>query len=835
MAKKPQKPKLPQGGWMSCETAIHAATGGVFNDDQMEAILDQLSERAKAVQQRAAGALSQEEAFRTAATELGEAEKMAAAIAQRNARINAELRVGRRQRMLAHAKVLKDPQDAIHAEIRSINTPLRGGRFSAEAEGKALANLYGGGLVTELEQGGLFRAARSGALEADWTRELFELSKGEDGGGEPGVTGNETARRIAEIVHKYQTLAKVNLNKAGAWIGDYQGYVARTAHDSDRIRKAGYPAWRDAMFDLLDPRTFDDAPDREAFLSRTYQALITGVHMTAGSAEGMGEPAFTGPGNLAKRLSSERVLHFRDSEAWRTYQKRFGEPTILQSVMNGLNRSARDTAIMRRWGTNPEAEFKADLRWLQEQLRDSDPDRTVKLGSKRRALETEFAYLTGEADRPQNRLGARVGSYIRLDESMAKLGGVAFTHLGAGFTKAAELRYHGIGLLTSYGDFLQSFLRGRGTGETREIMDLIGAGLEGMQREVLGRFQPDDSLPGTASKLANLYFKMNGLTYLLNAQKGGASFVLARHLGGLLEHDHDALPEATRRALNTYDIGPEDWAALKAASGARTIAGRKFLTPDLAHRAGLSDDAAEALSIRLHSYFHDTADRAIVTPGIAEKALLLQGAPPGTALGEALRFIAQFKQWPTAVIRQQVGRELNGGQSRPAAIAGLLHMALGSVVFGYLRMVLRDLSKGMTPRDPTDPKTMAAAMMQGGGVGILGDYLFGEYNRFGQSPAEALLGPVLGSSAAAVVDLWNRLKAKALDPEHKHDLAPEAMRLALDHTPFINLFYARAALNYLWLYQVQEALSPGYLRRYERRIKQENHQDFWLKPTGSVR
>jgi hypothetical protein len=203
-------------------------------------------------------------------------------------------------------------------------------------------------------------------------------------------------------------------------------------------------------------------------------------------------------------------------------------------------------------------------------------------------------------------------------------------------------------------------------------------------------------------------------------------------------------------------------------------------------------------------------------------------------LGEGLRFVAQFKQWPAAVIRQGIGREIYGGQSKPAAIAGLLHMALGSVVFGYLRMVLSDLSKGRTPRDPSEPKTWAAAMMQGGGVGILGDYLFGEYNRFGQSPIESFAGPVLGSGSAAVVDLWNRLKAKALDPEHAHDLAPELFRFAVDNTPFVNLFYARAALNYAFLYQVQEALSPGYLRRYERRIKQQNHQGFWLKPSSAV-
>ena len=52
-------------------------------------------------------------------------------------------------------------------------------------------------------------------------------------------------------------------------------------------------------------------------------------------------------------------------------------------------------------------------------------------------------------------------------------------------------------------------------------------------------------------------------------------------------------------------------------------------------------------------------------------------------------------------------------------------------------------------------------------------------------------------------------------------------------TRFINLFYTRAALDYFVLHRLQEAMNPGYLRRYEQKVRKENNQTFWLRPTSS--
>ena len=239
------------------------------------------------------------------------------------------------------------------------------------------------------------------------------------------------------------------------------------------------------------------------------------------------------------------------------------------------------------------------------------------------------------------------------------------------------------------------------------------------------------------------------------------------------------------------------------------------------------DAFREDLAMRLHAYFNDRSEYSVIVPGVAEKAMFLRGTQPGTIEGEAMRFIAQFKTWPAALVNRAIGREIYGGQGVPGAVTGILHMALGSLVVGYLVGAAKDYAKGRNPRDPSSPETWMAAMMQGGGLGIFGDYLFGQFDRAGHNFSETALGPVIGEGIGDVLNIWNRIKGDAeseIDGGKKKDIAPELLRFGLNNTPFVNMFYSRLILDHLFLLQVQEALSPGYLRRYEQRIKTQNHQ-----------
>ncbi|GEM_PF-7106924 len=197
-------------------------------------------------------------------------------------------------------------------------------------------------------------------------------------------------------------------------------------------------------------------------------------------------------------------------------------------------------------------------------------------------------------------------------------------------------------------------------------------------------------------------------------------------------------------------------------------------------------------------------------------------------------------------MQKVLGRELFGtgyeGASRSGAalaalrnenaqLPGLIQLVLSSTLLGYGSMALKDLAKGRTPRDPIESpeaaaKVMLAALVQGGGAGIYGDFLFGESNRFGGGFLATAAGPGF-SAGASIVDLYQR----AVRGEAG---AAETIQTMLGNTPYANLFYARIAADYLFMYGLQESINPGYLRRMERRIEEQNGQQFLLRPSQSA-
>lgn len=753
----------------------------------------------------------------------------AAAVQTRNRLLNLQKRLERTDRIDDRI----EPMMAQHGdqgiylsllnEIHGLNT---GTRLSAEALSKGRAAEYAA-LSNDLSRNGVLAAARNGTVERQWGQELYELSKqaAKDPTANPGVTGDPVAQKIAKVIFGYQQLAKNRLNDLGAWIGDYSGYVTRTAHDEDKMIRAGYENWRDFISPRLDEKTFLDENgqpiDREKFLRGVYNGLISAEHTTDASNVGFKDPGFTGPGNLAKRLSEERVLHFRDAGSWMDYQKQFGNGSLLEQTVRNLDRAARQEALLRTWGTNPEAELARDVQFFSDRYHDSNPLAVRYLKDHAEGLNAPFAALTGVSNVPTNRLFAKIGSYSQLIKSLAKLGSVSLTHLSALGTKPMLLRDVGMGLGEQYTNALRSIFQFTRPEETRALADLHLAGFEGMHRDLLGRFSLDDSLPGWASKISNAYFKANLLTPLLNAQKTGTQFAVGRFLGRLADRDFDALPADTQRMLTEYRVSPGEWDALRMAPHAQ-INGRDFLTPK---DAGTDD----ALALKVHSMMIDLADRSVITPGIRERAFLTGGARPGTMAGELARFVSQFKIWPLAAVNQ-----LLGPLKRDRDIGGVMQLAATSAVLGTMIAAMKDLAGGKNPRPLDDPRTWMRGLAQSGGLGIFGDFLFGEYNREGGGLATTILGPVLGELPNAIEDMWNNAKNAASPEARGHPgraLASEATQQALNNLPFANMFYARRAFDYLLGDSLKEAINPGYLHRREQTLKRNTGQTYWLAPS----
>ncbi|MFA7945185.1 hypothetical protein ACEK06_22455 [Pseudomonas brenneri] len=837
-----------------CIDAVRAAAGNL-EDREISEIFELLRERTKELMARE-GALGMEQATLRAADELGKQAQHAALIERRNALLN----LRRRGEIVSFVRgsFADRPDLGIESLLVGTNLARQGSRLSVAAEQKALGDAYIGGFIHDLERQDLTAIIAKGDSDVDIADALWKIGTDQD-----TSKLNDQVVSIARTIQKYQEAARIDANRAGANIGNLPGYIARQSHDGEKIGSAGFDKWREEILPRLDPRTFDDVANPTQFLRGVYDGLVSGDHLKApGDAPANG---FKGPANIAKKVSQERVLHFKDGVAWHEYNTMFGTGNLRESVLRGLDMAGQNTAIMRRLGTNPEANLNMAMDILAEDVRKSgDPKALTNFNTARgNMIANRFAEVSGATRIPGNATQARVAANVRAWQSLSKLGGALLSSFADLPVAASEMRYQGKSFLGALGEMTAGLAKGRGSLEQREILSSFGVYGDSMRGEIMRRFSADDSVGGKMSRGMSLFFKLNGLSWWTDANKASAGLMMAHNLAQNKGRAWGTIDTGLRRTLELYDLDAGKWDLLRGMD-TRMADGRDYLTTDgipgiaddrisaylTAQGRKVSDSAIretrEGLNRSLRAYVNDRVSYAVLEPDARTRSIMNQGTRPGTIMGDMNRFMTQFKSFPAAYMQKTLGRELYGRGYAPTPLGegyrgskdliaalrngngerlAMAQLMLWTTAFGYLSMSAKDAVKGRQPRPADDPKTWIAAMTQGGGFGIMGDFMFGEVSRFGNKPLETLAGPTLGT-AANVVDLWAKVRSG-------DDAASSALRLAQNNTPFLNLFYTRIAVDHLFLWSVQEAMNPGSLRRTEQRIQQESGQKFLVKPSQS--
>lgn len=827
--------------------------------EELDSLLREMRRRQRGYMQQGMPA---QDAGQKAAQSVVEQAKLAAAIEKRNAAIN--LRIRREGLDFVNAQFADNPAEGLAALLAGSNKAGRGTRMSADAVQSALKGEYLGGLIGDLERAGVFELFADGSLDEDVARALWSIKDADAFKRLP-----KEAQSVAKIVRRWQEKARIDANRAGAWIGEADGYIVRQSHDADKLMRAGRERWQETIAPRLDlEQMFEggapSAVELERYLDEAYTGIVSGIHETIpANAEKMA--GFKGPGNLAKKLSQGRKLIFKSADDWLEYNREFGTGNVREAVLLGLSRSADATGLMRVLGTNPEYNIESIYDALRGQLRAA---RKLEEGRK---LEQKWntwgkallQEVMGRSGAPAGRLLATAGTVTRGWNSMTSLGGAVLSSVTDIPVRAMELRYQGQNFLGAVAEGLllpiSRLLEGaQSAAERKALLAELGYFSEGVSGLLGARFSGQDNVAGTMAKLQRAFFKASFLTGWTDIFRDASMLATSGHLAALADLDFKALPEASTRLLAQYGIGADEWKVLRTAT--RALGDKTVLSPqavreiqpakfkslaadklkgieatedNLKRIERILEDTREDVAVKLQTLLSDRMNYAIVSPDARAKVITTWGQQRGTAAGEIARAVMQFKAFGVGFTQRVVGREIFGYGARrlrdirSQELVGLAQLIVSTTAFGYLAMAAKDLVKGKQPRSVEDWKTWAAAMQQGGGFGIYGDFLFGEASRFGNSPLETLTGPTLGKAA----DIWDLVQSA----KHGEDPRAKGFRLLVNNTPFVNLFYTRLALDYMVFWQIQESLNPGYLRRMERRTKQESDQEYLLRPSEAAR
>lgn len=825
-----------------CIDAIKKASGRDITDDEADAIYTAVQDRIK--RELRAG-MDYGDAARKAGKDLSEEMRLAIAIEKRSATINAL-----KWAELNGRKVEGREADAIAALVTGFQGRRgRPGNFSnaalsVDAMGVAAVSRATGALAADLERAGLAGAAkqRNAVFEADVIREMWRL---DDPNAAP-PTGNKPAEQVAEIFAKHLEIARLEQNKAGAWIGKLDHYVGRQSHDRYKIRGTGNPeqafqAWREVIEPRLDARTFDGletAAERTSWLRETWKALASGIHESPGEEWLQG---FKGFANLAKKVSQSRKLHFASPDAWLEYNAQFGQGNVWDAVLHGIETGQRNAAAMRVMGTNPQSMLDRLVRnWADDAKERGDvvqSDRILsEFGKNSRILDRAMQKTIA----PQSQTAANVGALVR-NIQMFKLGSSLFSSFTDLSSVAATARHNGIGVMESMADSVSGLLP-TDTAARREAAYQLGVGLDSFRNSIVNRFMSQDAPVGQMAGAVKVFMKVNGQNWWTTNMKESFGMSLGHNLARQAGKDFGALPPLLQTTLRRYGIEAPEWQAIRQGVSQK-IDGIDYIFPASAldlpdsvvsHLGTKGPDAArEELHDKLSTYVVDQVNEGMSEQTAGVRDLMTGGSlAPGSFWGEATRTVMQFKSFTTSFMMRSIARELfrdgvNGG--------GIATIIAGSTALGYLAMTMKELARGREPRKPETfddyRKLVMASMAQGGGFGLYGDFLFGEQNRFGGGALASALGPTAGM-AEDFVKVYQALVAGDTKQAQNEGLQVARQLPPLSAT---NLWFTRAAMDYLVFWRLQETINPGWARRYEQNVRKNNDQSFWLSPSEAVR
>ena len=708
--------------------------------------------------------------------------------------------------------------------VRSEYAPYRNVEYLWKSiRGQAHATMTG---VLQKHSRDLLGRVRNKAELEDMVRELFV----------PGSTGNLSARELADAWRSASEGLRQRYNAAGGHIGKLDDWGLPQSWDADAVAGAGFDAWRADMMAGLDRGRMIDAATGAAFTDEALDAVLRDVFATI-STDGWAHrsPGAMGGGSIANRRADHRFLIFRDADQWMAMQAKYGGgASAFDTMMAHVDAMSRDIALMERLGPNP----AQALKWLADTV---EKDANLKAGAggaggkarrdaavaTRARLQRIYDEIGGANRRPENRRLALGFSTLRSWQVATKLGSAVLSTTSDQATQLLARQMNGIPVAQQL--WTQVRLLNPANAEDRALamrMGLIAE--EASQMAATTARMTGEELTGEWSRrLAEGTMRLSGLSAVTQSGRWAFGMDFLSHITGERGKAFGALDAPFREAFERYGMGAADWDRIRA-TPLTEARGAEWIMPD-----AIGD---QALRDRMMRMILTEVDYAVPVPSIALNASVNSILPKGTLVGEVGRTAFQFKSFAVGLMMMQAQRAMaRTGWNRGAYVAKL---AIYTTVMGALALQLKEIAKGRDPRpiwDSEDPQASAAfwgaAMLQGGGLGIYGDFLKSSQSRFGGGIASVLAGP-----AFATVDATLKLTAgqalKAAQGE-KTNAGASAVKLLKSETPGIgSLWYTRLAFERLMLDEMSEMIDPGNVERIERLkdYAEEQGQDYFWAP-----
>lgn len=611
--------------------------------------------------------------------------------------------------------------------------------------------------------------------------------------------------------------ARVWFNEVGGDVAKLQGWRFPQSHNGRKMQKAGFEKWLSDTLPKLDLEKMGDIGNPKETFRPMYDTIVT----NGLSDIEPGKLPKNITSNIAKERLDHRFLKFKDAESDLAYRKEYGSQDIMATMDDHLRGMSQDIAMMEVLGPNPQKTYN----YLK------DIAKKEGMGAIREdIMDRVFAVATGKADTSNivsdtDFMIASFGGGFRALNTSAKLGSAVISSVAdlatgmmtAGFNKMSYTNVFSRQIQTIFQELTTS-----GSAENIRLGVRMGLVADAWNSTIANSRYAEHST-GKLQQVAETVLRASGMNAYTEA--GRKAFGM-EFMANMAEDFNKPFSEfKLRETFERYGFNEQDWETIK-------------LSKPLEHNGAVFFDAIDMmnkdkeLAIRLLEMVRSETDYAVIVPDARVRAITTAGKQRGTIEGELARSITQFKSFPIAMMTTHLGRM--AGLSKADGLQYGAKLFVLTTILGALSLELKSLTQGKTSRiegamdNDKELSYVAAAILQGGGMGIFGDFFFQDQSRYGNSPVVTLAGP-LGSLTEDVYSLTAGNIHKELAGKDVH-WASDIVDFGKKYLPAQNLWYTRLLFDRMVFDTINEMVDPKYhkkVREQTKRMRKETGQE-WL-------
>lgn len=623
--------------------------------------------------------------------------------------------------------------------------------------------------------------------------------------------------KIQKIAKDWMELAedmRVEFNKKGGSISKNENWLFPQNHDMRLIKNAGFDEWRKFIINKLDKnkmlddngKVLSDEQLNES-LKYVYETISSGG---MNKAQGLSVPRGLGS-KLSRRGSEQRFLYFADANSWIAYQNKFGKGDVLTTLSDHIQGRANDIAMVETLGTNPRVMYDA----LKFQAKKIQLDRGKPIGEASLSMmDAVYKTVSGEINGGQMVTLADGMQFVRNLQVASKLGGATLSSFTDIATTTLTAHYNNIPMTKVFKRHMAMLTSSE---EDKILLARMGLALDSWygRAHSANRFS-DTYGTGASAKTAEAVLRLSGLEAWTEAGRKAFGIEFAGMLADNFGKTVDELHPSVQRAFKTYGITKEDWDAFRS-------------TSPLEMKGTRVADLTADKSMKFHAMILQETDYAVPTPGARERAIATGGLERGSVWGQISRSAMMIKSFPITMITTHLYRGATqatlGGK-----MAYLGALSASTTLLGAFALQVKDVAAGREPRE-MDGAFWGAALAQGGGLGLFGDFIVSDVNRYGRGFVETLAGP-MGSLVNDTFSLTLGNVRQAIVGDETNVLG-EAVKFVEDITP--GVWQTQLFMDSMFDH-VRMMADPNYektLASMRRKRMKEYGQGYWWQPGDS--